>query len=181
MLQCVADCAAYEISTMIVHLSSGNDAPPMNLFGLDRIKRITEKAEKHGIKIALENLRNSEGLAYTLGRFDSQNLGFCYDSGHHHCRNPKEDLLTKYGSRLMALHLHDNNGIEDQHLLPFDGTIDWNKTMQKICTTDYSGPIALEVANHGYENLPAEEFLSTAFEKARKLETMCSPLKTPLP
>lgn len=172
LLQCVDDCAAYAIPTMILHLSSGNNPPPMNSFGFDRIKRIAEKAEKHEINIALENLRNSESLAYILGRIDSQHIGFCYDSGHHHCRNPEEDLLTKYGSRLMALHLHDNDGTDDQHGLPFDGTIDWDKTIRDIFQTNYSGAIALEVINRGYENLLAEEFLSVAFERAKKLETI---------
>lgn len=172
LLQCVDDCAVYGIPTMIVHLSSGNNPPPMNPFGVDRIKRIVEKAEKYKVHVALENLRNSESLGYILGQIDSRHVGFCYDSGHHHCWNPKEDLLMKYGSRLMALHLHDNDGTEDEHRLPFDGTIDWNKTMRTISQTKYSGAIALEVMNRGYEALSAEEFLRVAFERAKKLEAI---------
>jgi len=168
----VDDCVAYAIPTMIVHLSSGNNPPQINPFGFDRIKRLAEKADKYGINVALENLRNSESLGYILGKIDSPHIGFCYDSGHHHCRNPKEDLLPKYGSRLMALHLHDNDGTDDQHLLPFDGTIDWTKTMQNICQTSYSGVIALEVMSRGYEKISADEFLNLAFERAKKLEEL---------
>jgi len=44
--------------------------------------------------------------------------------------------------------------------------------MQSICQTNYSGAIALEVMNHGYEQLTAEEFLSLAFERTKKLEEL---------
>ncbi len=177
LLQCVDDCKVFEISTMIVHLSSGDSPPPMNIFGLDRIKRIVEKAEKYRIHVALENLRNSESLAYVLGQVDSPYIGYCYDSGHHHCRNPKDDLITRYGSRLMALHLHDNDGTDDQHCLPFEGTIDWDKTMRNISQAGYSGAIALEVTNRGYENISAEDFLRMAFERAKKLEAIRNAVK----
>ena len=50
----------------------------------------------------------------------------------------------------MALHLHDNNRIDDQHLIPFDGTIDWQTTMRQIRQSGYKGAIALEAENGGY-------------------------------
>ena len=34
------------------------------------------------------------------------------------------------GDKLIALHLHDNDGISDQHLLPFDGTVNWKNIME---------------------------------------------------
>ena len=35
-------------------------------------------------------------------------------------------MFNKFKNRIFAVHLHDN----DQNLLPFDGTIDWNKTIK---------------------------------------------------
>lgn len=178
LLSCVADCNVYDIPTMIVHLSNGANPPPFCALGLDRMKRIAERAEQKGVNVALENLRKTEYLEFVLSRISSHRVGFCYDSGHQNCRTPNEDLLTKYGSRLMALHLHDNDGYvsgageEDQHRLPFDGTIDWGKTMRQIAAAGYEGPIALEATNAGYETLPPEEFLRLAYERAKKLEAM---------
>lgn len=171
-LQCADDCAEFDIPTMVMHLSGGDNPPKVNALGLDRIKRITEKVEKCGVNVALENLRITEYLEFSLGHIASPHIGFCYDSGHHNCRTPHEDLLSQYGSRLMALHLHDNDGSDDQHRLPFDGTIDWSTTMKAIANTGYSGATALEVMNWGYENLTAEEFLQKAFERAKRLEGM---------
>ena len=103
---------------------------------------------------------------------DSLRIGFCYDCGHHYRFYPGDDLLFMYGSRLMALHLHDNNGSYAQHGLPFDGTIDWSTTMKKIVNTGYSGATAIEAMNWDYEDLSAKEFLHKAFERAKRLEAL---------
>lgn len=169
-LQCIIDCSDFEIPTMVVHLP--NEDSLYNALGLDRIKRIAEKAEKLNVNVAMENLRNLTNLEYVLEQVDSQRIGFCYDCCHHYNYYPNEDLLPMYGSRLMALHLHDNNGSQAQHGLPFDGTIDWTKTMKKIAKSNYSGAIALEPMNWDYSHLSAEEFLQKAFMLAKMLELL---------
>ncbi|WP_240762395.1 sugar phosphate isomerase/epimerase family protein [Paenibacillus thalictri] len=169
-LQCVADCAEFEIPTMVVHLPS--EDKPYNALGLDRIKRITEKAEHLGVNVALENLRNLANVAYVLEQVDSPRIGFCYDCRHHYRHYPSDDLLSMFGSRMMALHLHDNNGSHAQHGLPFDGTMDWSTTMKKITKTNYSGATAIEAMNWDYEHLSAKEFLHKAFERAKRLEAL---------
>jgi sugar phosphate isomerase/epimerase len=168
-LQCVADCAEFEIPTMVVHLPDEDN--PYNALGLDRIKRITEKAEQLGVNVALENIRNLANLSYVLEEVDSTRIGFCYDCAHHYRHYPCNDLLSMYGSRLMALHLHDYYG-KAVHRLPYDGTIDWSTTMKKIAETDYSGATAIEAMNWDYKDLSAEEFLHKAFERAKRLEAL---------
>lgn len=169
-LQCVADCAEFEISTMVVHLP--DEANQYNALGLDRIKRITEKAEQLGVNVALENVRNFANLAYVLEKVDSMRIGFCYDCCHHNNYNMVNDLLSMYGHRLMALHLHDNGGSYGQHQLPFDGMIDWSRTMKKIAETNYLGATALETMNQDYKDLSIEEFLQEAFKRAKRLEAL---------
>lgn len=110
-------------------------------------------------------------MSYMLEQVDSQRIGFCYDCCHHYHYYPSFDLLSMYGSRLMALHLHDYNG-NTIHRLPFDGTIDWSVAMKKIAEAGYSGPTAIEAMNWDYKNLSAEEFLNEAFEKAKRLEEL---------
>lgn len=169
-LQCVEDCSEYEIPTMVVHLP--DDKYLYNELGLQRIQIIAEKAERLGVNIALENLRNFANLSYVLNRVDSQHIGFCYDCCHHINYNLDEDLLSMYGSRLMALHLHDNGGSHAQHQLPFDGAINWSVMMKNIAETNYSGATALEPMNWDYKDILAEEFLCQAFAKAKRLEAL---------
>jgi len=177
-IKIAAECAEYGIQAMVLHLSGGDAPPTFNETGLERIRRIVDKAERCGVNAAFENLRKAGNghFEYVLDNIASPRAGFCYDSGHHNCRTPDIDLLGKYGSRLMTLHLHDNGGYtdgasgEDQHKLPFDGTVDWPETMRTIAETGYRGAVALEAQNRGYEDLPPDEFLRLAFERGRRLE-----------
>ena len=138
LLEFLDDCNRYEIPTMVVHLNDAVPPPACNDLGLSRVLSIAEKAEQLQLNVAFENKRTAECLAYVFDRVQSKRIGFCFDSGHQNCRTPNVDLLDLYGSRLMALHLHDNEGLttvegrKDQHRLPFDGTIDWPSTMKKI-------------------------------------------------
>jgi sugar phosphate isomerase/epimerase len=169
-LQCILDCHEFEIPTMVVHLPG--EGHPYSDLGMSRIGKIAEKAEQLDINVALENLQNFSNLSHVLEKIDSKCIGFCYDCGHHYHYVPEKDLLSMYGSRLMALHLHDDNGSNGMHGLPFDGTVDWETTMKNIAATGYTGATAIEAMYWDYEDLTAREFLQKAYEKAKRLEAM---------
>lgn len=169
-LQCIKDCAEFEIPTMVTHLP--DDEYSINKLGMDRIKRMVEEAERLGVNIAMENLRNINNLTSVLNTIDSKQVGFCYDCCHHINYACEKNLLALYGKRLMAIHLHDNGGMRGQHQLPFDGNIDWANVMKSIAATEYNGATSLEPMNWGYENISIEEFLDRAYEKAKRLEEL---------
>ena len=173
LVQCIDDCSNYEIPTMIVHLTEGNSPPEASDIGFNRIKFITERAERKGINIALENLRRPDYLEYVYANVKSDRLKFCFDSGHQNCHLHSKDLdlLSMYGDKLISLHLHDNDGMQDQHMLPFEGNIKWETTMKKITSCGYIGATALEVTkNTSYESLTCQEFLNLAYERAKRLD-----------
>ncbi|BBF42386.1 sugar phosphate isomerases/epimerases [Lachnospiraceae bacterium KM106-2] len=169
-LQCIRDCAEFEIPAMVIHLPDECYHIQGNSF--DRIKKIADCAEKLGINVAMENLRNLSNLKYVLDHTDSKRIGYCYDACHHANYCQDEDLLGEYGSRLMAIHLHDNGGDRKQHQLPFDGSINWSEVMNKIAKTGYTGATALEPMNWDYLSLTPKEFLKRAYEKVKKLERL---------
>ena len=107
-----------------------------------------------------------------MENFTSPHVGMCYDSCHHANYAPGTDLLALYGNRLKALHLHDNGGFRNQHQLPFDGNIDWDKLAAKIRVTGYSGATTLEPMNWDYTHLTIRDFLALAYERAGKLGQM---------
>jgi sugar phosphate isomerase/epimerase len=171
-MQCINECAQFEISTAVLHLTSGFEPPPPSQLGLDRILRLTDLAESKGVNIALENLRRPDYLDYVFACIRSDRLGFCFDSGHENYYSKGADLLSKFGPKLMTLHLHDNNGSADQHQVPGEGSIDWTDLKRRLDRTEYAGPIALEVTNE-CSNLRGSEtpvvFLKRAFETAVRI------------
>lgn len=169
-LECIADCATCEIPTMVVHLP--HDSLPITPLGHARIRKIAEAAEHHGVNVALENLGNLRNLAQALAQETSPRVGFCYDCGHHHANKMAGDLLALYGSRMMALHLHDIGGEKAMHQLPFDGPIDWPHAMRAIDQAGYAGPTALEPMNWDYLDMTPEAFLAKACESAIRLDAL---------
>jgi sugar phosphate isomerase/epimerase len=176
-LRTISEAAEDGVPNLILHLQERNTPPP-NEIGLRRIRRLVETAEKRGVVIALENIYDHGYLRYVFDRVASPNLGFCYDAGHRNCFEPDVDLLSLFGDKLIALHLHDNDGTGDQHSIPFEGRINWQERMRKIADTGYAGPTTLECTAGGpgstTPNNPRspEEWLRDAFAAAKKLDAM---------
>ena len=151
--------AMFGIKTMTIHVGNNyyfQDAPLE--VQRDRICRRLEKllpvAEELGIIICIENIwfkiNTPEQLLFIKERFPSDNLGFCFDSGHanimqHGHKFPEgiartswdkdnsgepswdDRVLEKMLPYIVNCHLHDNSGDRDQHTVPGDGVIDWQK------------------------------------------------------
>jgi sugar phosphate isomerase/epimerase len=179
-LRAVVEAAEDGVKNLIIHLENSFEEtpPPPNELGADRLKRVADLAEKRGVTLCAENIINHSYLEYAFERIRSPGLRFCYDAGHRHCGEPDTDLLSLYGDRLAALHLHDNDGGGDRHFVPFEGTIDWQSEMSAIAATGYDGAITLEcttgapgsAASDGARS--AEEYLHGAHSAAKRLEDM---------
>jgi sugar phosphate isomerase/epimerase len=50
---------------------------------------------------------------------------------------------------LWTTHVHDNRGREDEHLVPYMGTIGWEIAMMETQKIGYDGVLMLEVAGTG--------------------------------
>ena len=174
LVKSVRECAECGVPVLVVHLTDGPHPPQETPLGLDRLGRAAEAAEKQGVTLAFENLRSSTQLIRVMDTFGGEHIGFCYDSGHHHgwCRDIP--WLQLYGTRLSALHLHDNNAIRDSHSIPFTGTINWPDLSKELAGSPYTGAISLEIqASPGEEQLMTpDEFLKRAYESAGRIRKL---------
>ncbi|NLW70712.1 MAG: sugar phosphate isomerase/epimerase [Eubacteriaceae bacterium] len=172
---CIEECAAHGIQTVVMHPENKSGTKTVELpqdfsVGLDRMKRLVDRAERLDISISIENMSRPEYLEAIFKNIQSDKLGFCFDSGHWNVFTPKVDLLTLYGNKLKAVHLHDNDGIDDWHALPFSGSIDWNDIAAKLAGSSYPNVVALEIGNKNFETITDPlEFLRLAFERAKKI------------
>ena len=176
----IEECGEDGIANIVLHAEVNYDkyvSPPPSELGITRIRKLADFAQSCGVTIALENCGHDEYLRYIFDRVDSPHLGLCYDSGHKNLAAQDVDLLTLYGDRLACLHLHDNNGARDEHLLPMHGSIDWQSEMAKIAQTGYRGPVTLEssigvTVADTKDTTQAEVWLRRAFDVATQLEHM---------
>lgn len=161
--------AAHEIPVAVLHLTSGFEPPSRSAVGMDRVRALVERAERRGVRIALENVRNNRTLVHVLDALDSPMLGMCYDSGHDFIWSETPyDLPRRYRDRLFAVHLHDNLGQYDDHLPPGAGKIDWAVVRRAMADSAYQGSYTLEGDSREIpESRTAREHLRLHYEGAR--------------
>ncbi|MEA5017392.1 MAG: sugar phosphate isomerase/epimerase [Erysipelotrichaceae bacterium] len=169
----IEEIAAFDVDTVIMHITNGSKLPTLSDVMLNRIKRINEVAKKHNIRLALENLKVIGALDFILDNIKDENVGFCYDSGHHNCYCWDQDLLKRYKDRLFAIHLHDNDSTSDMHKLPYDGTIDWDYVYNGIVSSIYDRSLTLELEGNKsvmYHHLSPEAFLNESMQRLLRLD-----------
>lgn len=166
-------CKQNNIPMVVMHLTSKKVAPNYNEIGLERIREIVNYAKELDIKVAFENTKIKGYLEYVIQNLDNDNVGICYDAGHCHVHFNDEFPYEMFKNKIFAVHLHDNDKSDDLHLLPFDGTIDWEKVIKKLRDCNYEGPITLEPCyRHDYLNLTLDEFYKKAYEVGKKISNM---------
>lgn len=86
-------------------------------------------AEQYDCRLALENIyeESPETLVGLVEQLDSPWFGHCFDIGHWRLfgRLSQERWLAAVVGRLLHLHLHDNRGVNDDHLPIGEGLIDF--------------------------------------------------------
>ena len=135
--------AELEIPHIVVHPIKGSIDENVRYFS-----SLIEKQEKP-IRIAIENMETREEIwdadsLITIANELQPFTGICLDTGHAHIAG--EDIpsfIKKSGDLLIGTHIADNNGKEDQHLLPGFGTIAWEDVI-KAFKESYSGYLNYE-------------------------------------
>jgi sugar phosphate isomerase/epimerase len=137
------------------------------------IEELLSLAEPLGVRIALEVIPNDLSRPPTLVHFveevlDEPEVGICLDFGHANMEGDVVDAIETVSEHLITTHVHDNRGRTDDHLLPFDGTIDWAAALTTVQKVGYEGTLLLEIAAHG----SARETLKMARAARTKMESM---------
>lgn len=190
LLEILDSCAYFRIPVMVVHAWIGFDYnfEKESLY-YKNFDEIVNYAKKKNVKIAFENTEGEEYLFALMEHFkDHDTIGFCWDSGHEMCYNRSEDLLEKFGDRLIMTHLNDNLGIsrfdgkinwtDDLHLLPFDGIADWDDTIIRLQKSQYMSILNFELSiyskpnrhdNDVYMQMKPEQYFTEAYKRACKI------------
>lgn len=121
--------------------------------------RVVDYAVKNRVGIAFENMADknnrrrfgttSSELKALIASYNDPMVGVCWDTGHGNRShdNPIRPLY-ELGSCIKALHINDNHGIIDEHLLPYEGTLDWKEIMKALKAISYGGDFIYEIKNN---------------------------------
>jgi sugar phosphate isomerase/epimerase len=140
------------------------------------IEQLQRMAGPLGVQVAVEVIPNELSRAGSLVHFVETDLeglegapvGICLDFGHAHMDGDLLDAIETVSEHLITTHVHDNRGRTDDHLVPFEGTIDWPAALTAIQKVGYDGTLMLEIGAHG----SAKETLVRAQRARQRIERM---------
>ena len=108
--------------------------------------------EGHDVRLAVEVIPNALSTASSLvtlveSDIEARALGICMDVGHAHMLGDAPEAIETTSEFLATTHIHDNRKQSDDHLVPFQGSINWAATVMAFEKIGYDGVLMYEVRN----------------------------------
>jgi sugar phosphate isomerase/epimerase len=168
----IALCSYMECPAIVMHPWTGLDISKEEemQINLNLYRRMIPAAKKYGVMISLENLFKHYGIDCVEGScadvteavryIDQLNeeageeiFGFCLDTGHANIvKKNLYQYVTTLGHRLKLLHINDNPGCDDYHMIPYsqlersrkNTSINWNEFLRGLKEIGYTGDLNFE-------------------------------------
>ena len=174
-------CGVLGIPNIVVHGGYRKDISKEEYFERNKayFKTLFPAMERNNVNVLCENStrKNMGDMYFTNSGADVKEFvkyvdhplfHACWDTGHGNCEgNQYEDILA-VGDDLFAVHINDNRGQGDEHIIPYLGTVNMDEIMNALIDIDYKGVFTFECdsslrpANYWQGN-------RTAFEKDKRL------------
>jgi sugar phosphate isomerase/epimerase len=170
-------------SRLILHMGSPRETadPRKRDAAFSSLEHLVLHARHVGVTIAVENTNSEMGDPAYLRAFVDEirltGLKFNFDIGHAHLADGPEDerIERAFGPLrefVVSAHIHDNHGEKDEHLPPYEGTINWEaavKTLRSAPEPDF--PLTLELKERAGHDAPSTaEQLNAADESIDRFE-----------
>jgi len=139
-----------------------NDTESIKTLNIKLYESLIDTLKQTNICICLENLFTEDNNCFYPGHCANPNeakefidylnskaqkecFGLCLDTGH---LNIIHKSFTEYmpilADRIKCFHIHDNNGYDDYHLMPFAGSINWEEFCKQVKQIGYDGDLSFE-------------------------------------
>lgn len=157
--------AAIGIKAAVLHLDCLTPAQTLDekrQLNLEALKKLTDHLAGTDMVICLENLADpltasAEALMFFVDTLKSDNLGICLDTGHLNLTNNRNQkaFIQTAGKHIKALHIADNEGKTDQHMMPFGcGNVDIREVIRELKAIGYDGLYNLEIPGEKWAPMP---------------------------
>lgn len=116
------------------------------------IKKYTELATKHDLRLALEArprelLHNTDSFLRLTDAVQSNRLGAVLDISHTYLvRETPAVSIQKLNTKIFCVHLGDNDGLTVAHWPPGQGRINWMSVIKALSAISYSGTLCIDVS-----------------------------------
>ena len=160
---------AIGIQNMVLHMDGYNmedrTVAEIHDLNVEKLSEIAEYIAGKEFYICLENLfrpgsKHINELLSVIHRLHSDRFGITLDTGHLNITGStsQREFILSAGEKLRAIHIADNQGETDQHLMPFGkGTVDFTEVVQALREVRYQGVFNYEIPGENHCPLPVRD------------------------
>ena len=129
-----------------------------------------------GIRLLMETLtpgRVSSDLDAIIRAVDAVGdewIGICVDTNHLNLTEDLPAAIGRAGRRIAEFHCNDNHGLQEEHLLPFEGIIDWEAFARAVAGIGFDPDLILEPSH--YDQARYGSLVEAAADVAEKLAAL---------
>lgn len=123
---------------LVQHIGGSRDPADARRFdaAFSSLEHLHVFAKERGVTLALENTPGELATPANLRQFliDTRltDLRLCFDIGHAHIGDGVMASIEAMREFLVTSHIHDNHGMKDEHLLPYEGSIEWKTALPAL-------------------------------------------------
>lgn len=155
----VAGAGAYAVKVLVIHCCPGKPLVPGRSVGqmeglVWALETLAPVCEEHSVCLAAETMipgrltSSVENLIEAVDHVNSPNVRICLDTNHTNLSQDLNQAVRLGGKRIAEIHLNDNHFVEEEHLLPYEGAIDWPAFAQAAVDIDTCGFMVMEPGGH---------------------------------
>lgn len=158
-IRCVEACGTWGIPNIVVHsgYTRGLNIEETYQENKKFFTPVLAAAEKYGVNILVENFNkrcidglywidNATDLLGLIEYIDHPLFHAVWDAGHANLQEmPQDEELQILGDHVRAVHIQDNLGDNDTHLIPFFGSMNMDAVMHGLQKIGYDGYFTFEV------------------------------------
>jgi len=118
---------------------------------IEAITYCNRVAKSNGIGLLVEPrvgevVSNCDAMLRMLEQVNDDNLGVILDIGHQHAQKELIPLsIEKLGPHMKYVHIADNDGRDNRHLVPGNGTVDWDEVFRLLKRRDFDGYYSVDL------------------------------------
>jgi sugar phosphate isomerase/epimerase len=164
------DCAMFAQRPYVLHYLNRHNDPVYGKLFREKVDKLLDVALELDFCLAMEtapykpevNERypDSFEIAEFVKGYNSPNLQMTIDINHSNLNENLVAVCENCEGMIVNVHLSDNHGIREEHLIPGEGIINFPEVFKKLRDCGYTGPWNLEL--HAEKEYTIEELKTIA-------------------
>lgn len=178
VLRAIESASILGAQTIVIHSVTVPVGVDFEQYNIDFYRSFIPYCQKFGICVAVENLfyrdikrkrligklGSPAELNAMVSKINSPWIVTCVDIGHAALTGyePEDFIEAITPGSLRALHVQDNDYLDDRHVLPYSGQLNWEAIMRSLRAYGYTGDLTFEILKY-FDGYP-DELLPTVLK-----------------